>query len=230
MKSHLLFCLAGAFALSHAAYAIDDTPENRAKEADRYLEATAPKEMLAEMVNAMAVAVPDGEKEKFKELLTKHFDYAAFTKSMKEAMTRHFTVTEIAALADFYATDVGKSSMKKMGAYTAEIMPLVQTEVLKAQQKALNEQGGIPAMPPGLGALGKGSVTPGPSTGAPSAAAPGAPPAPAAPGSPANPYATPGQPGQPTQPGAPLPFPTSVPPGAGGIPSSAPQVFPATKG
>lgn len=227
MKTRLLLlCCCGALTLALPAFGIDDTPENRAKEADRYLEAAAPREMLDEMTTQMAVAVPDAEKGRFKELLTKHFNYESFTKSMKDAMVRHFTATELAALADFYSSEVGKSAMKKMGAYTAEIMPLVQTEILKAQQKAMNDQGGLAAMPPGAAPQAAGA-----SNTAPAPALPGAPAAtvPLPPGQP-----TAGQPGQPAQ-GQPQPQPQPQPfpaaPGpVGGIPSSPPEVISATKG
>jgi hypothetical protein len=237
MKTKLLLICYCCCALALPAFGIDDTPENRAKEADRYLEAAAPKEMLDEMTTQIAVAVPDAEKARFKELLTKHFNYESFTKSMKDAMVRHFTATELAALADFYSSEVGKSAMKKMGAYTAEIMPLVQTEILKAQQKAMNDQGGLAAMPPGAPA----PQAPGASTAAPAPAAPGAPAAtvPLPPGQPtAGQPAQPGvgqpQPAQPVQ-GQPQPQPQPQPfpaaPGpVGGIPTSPPEVISATKG
>jgi hypothetical protein len=230
-KTLLLLCCCGAFALP--ALAIDDTPENRAKEADRYFVAAAPKEMLDEMTTQMAVAVPDSEKEQFKKLLTKHFNYESFVKSMKDAMVRHFTATELSALADFYSSEVGKSAMKKMGGYTAEIMPVIQTEILKAQQKALNEQGGIVTMPPGTPSK-DGFPTPAPTqppvaAAPPIPAAPGAPPVPPAPGQPTAGQPAPGQ-ATPAQPGqAPRPFPAAPGP-VGGIPTTQPEVISATKG
>ncbi len=232
-KSLLLLCCCGAFALS--APAIEDTPENRAKEADRYFEAAAPKEMLDEMTTQMAVAVPDAEKAKFKELLTKHFNYEAFVKSMKDAMVRHFTATELSALADFYSSEVGKSAMKKMGGYTAEIMPVIQTEILKAQQKAMNEQGGLVTMPPGTPSKNGTPLPAQPPVAAvpaPAPAASGAPPVPPAPGQPTPGQAGHGQPlpAKPAQPGqAPRPFPAAPGP-VGGIPSTPPEVISATKG
>ena len=45
-----------------------------------------------------------------------------------ETMIKHFTVTEIEAMA-------GKSINKKMGGYLAEIMPWIWAEMLRALQK-----------------------------------------------------------------------------------------------
>ncbi|WP_206026365.1 DUF2059 domain-containing protein [Roseimicrobium sp. ORNL1] len=229
-KLLLLSCCC-AFSLALPAQTLEDTPVNRAKEADRYFEAAAPKEMLDEMTTQMAASVPDAEKAKFKELLTKHFNYGTFVKSMKEAMVRHFTATELAALADFYSSEVGKSAMKKMGAYTAEIMPLVQTEILKAQQKAMTDQGGLTALPPGAPAK---DGTPMPQAPTPTSTVPAPPSQPTA-GQPAQPgfgqpQPQPMQPGQPAQ-GQPQPQPFPAAPGpVGGIPSSLPEVISATKG
>jgi hypothetical protein len=39
------------------------------------------------------------------------------------------------ALADFYGSPVGKSAMQKFGAYMADIMPVVQAEIVKAAAK-----------------------------------------------------------------------------------------------
>lgn len=238
--THLLLC--GVLALATPLLAVEDTPENRAKEAEKFFEAASPRDLLMEMAAALATSVPDGEKQKFKEMLAKHLDYDAFTKNVKEAMARHFSVAELTALTEFYKTDAGKSAMKKMGAYTAELMPLVQTEILKAQQKALNEQGGLTALPPGA-APGKGAPMPAPGaspTPTPAASPSPAPaPAPApAPGAAPAPT-TPAQAGQPSpapapapaQPGQPAPTTPPAPGPVGGIPTtSQPQVFPATKG
>jgi hypothetical protein len=59
---------------------------------------------------------------------------------MEEAMVKHFTADELKALADFYGSPVGKSAMNKIGVYTADIMPAIQAEILKAQAEAFKAQ------------------------------------------------------------------------------------------
>ncbi len=46
-----------------------------------------------------------------------------------------YAKTDTKALADFYGSPVGKSAMQKFGAYMAELMPVIEAEVLKAQAK-----------------------------------------------------------------------------------------------
>lgn len=113
-----------------------DTPENRRVEANRYLQATPPKQMFADMAEKMSMNMPPAERQKFKETLTSALDVDALTKAMTDAMVKHFTVQELKALADFYGSPVGKSAMGKFGAYMAEVMPTIQAEMIKAQAKA----------------------------------------------------------------------------------------------
>ncbi len=66
-------------------------------------------------------------------------DIEAILKSFKETMIKTFTADELAALADFYGSPVGISATKKMGAYMAEIMPVMQAEALKAVAKTYRD-------------------------------------------------------------------------------------------
>src|SRR5689334_2239269 len=109
----LFLCLSAGPLLADPA----DTPENRRQEANRYLQATPPKQMFADMADKMAMNMPPADRQKFKETLTSALDVDALTKAMTDAMVKHFTVQELKALADFYGSPVGKSAMGKFGAY-----------------------------------------------------------------------------------------------------------------
>jgi hypothetical protein len=51
------------------------------------------------------------------------------------SLVRNLTVQELNALADFMESPHGRSAMKKMGAYTADVMPIVQQELIRAMQQ-----------------------------------------------------------------------------------------------
>lgn len=51
---------------------------------------------------------------------------------MRSAMIKNFTADELKALADFYGSAVGKSAMAKMGAYMADAMGPMMTELKRA--------------------------------------------------------------------------------------------------
>jgi hypothetical protein len=135
MQKHILFILAIVGLSSAVGFGATDTPETRRKEAERYLQATPPKQMFAEMADKMAVNVPADQRAQFKEMMSSQLDIAALTKAMTDAMVKHFTTEELKALADFYGSPVGKSAMHKFGDYMADVMPAIQSEMMKAQAK-----------------------------------------------------------------------------------------------
>ncbi len=87
------------------------------------------------MAEKMAANLPPDQREQFKKLMTSQLDIAALTKAMIDSMVKHFTTEELKALADFYGSPVGKSAMQKFGAYMADIMPVMEAEIMKAQAK-----------------------------------------------------------------------------------------------
>ena len=112
-----------------------DTPETRRKEAERYLQVSPPKALFEDMADKMAETLPADQREQFKKVMTTQIDIAALSKAMTDAMVKNFTTEELKALADFYGSPVGKSAMKKFGTYMADIMPVVQAEIMKAAAK-----------------------------------------------------------------------------------------------
>jgi len=122
-----------------AALAMEDTPENRAAQVDRYLKAIPPETMIADMTEKVAKSMPPEQGRLYVSMLTKHMDMAAFTQAERSALIKWFTADEVLAMAEFYASPAGKSIMKKMGDYTAELMPTIQTELMKAAQAAQAE-------------------------------------------------------------------------------------------
>jgi hypothetical protein len=112
-----------------------DTPETRRHEAERYLQAVPPKALFEDMSDKMATNLPADQRQQFKQMMTKDLDIAALSKAMTDAMVKHFTTEELKALGDFYGSPVGKSAMQKFGAYMADLMPIIQAEMMKAQAK-----------------------------------------------------------------------------------------------
>jgi hypothetical protein len=129
-------------ALTGSAFAGDvlsDTPENRAKVVDEYLSLVPTKDLVNDMTERLAATVPEDKREAFKSMLTKHFDLDALLAAQKQSLAKIFTVGELKAMIAYYSTPEGKSSMKKMGAYMADLMPVVQAELQKAVQATAQE-------------------------------------------------------------------------------------------
>lgn len=140
--------------LTGSAFATDvlsDTPENRAKLADEYLKEISVKDQLDDMAERVAATVPENQREAFKSMLTKHFDVDALVAAEKQSLAKIFTVGELNAMVEYQSTPEGKSSMKKMGAYLADLMPVIQAELKRAVQAAVQEaksEGQTPAVTP----------------------------------------------------------------------------------
>jgi hypothetical protein len=135
MKRKVLVLLALTFCAWSSVFSAPDTPETRRKEAERYLQVSPPKALFEDMADKMAANLPADQREQFKKLMTTQVDIAALSKAMIDAMVKNFTTEELKALADFYGSPVGKSAMQKFGAYMADIMPVVQSEIMKAAAK-----------------------------------------------------------------------------------------------
>ena len=133
----LLLALLLPFSLP--AFALDDTPQNREQQADRYLASAPPQSMMSDMAAKMAETLPEEQRDQFKALMTKHLDLGRVTAAIKAAMIKTFSADELQALADFYGSDVGKSAMAKMGTYMSEVMPATMNEVQSALVKAQGE-------------------------------------------------------------------------------------------
>ncbi|WIO74057.1 DUF2059 domain-containing protein [Porticoccaceae bacterium LTM1] len=125
-------CLLLFVFFSVSALALDDSKENRIQQAERYMATMPPEELMQDMAKNVAMNFPPDQREEFRELLLKHVNINTLSDAMKVAMVNAFTADELAALADFYAKPIAKSAMQKFGVYMAEVMPVVQAEVLRA--------------------------------------------------------------------------------------------------
>jgi hypothetical protein len=119
---------------------IPDTEENRRDQAQRYLKVTPPQDMMNDMVQNMGQNMSEAEREQFSAMMTEYVDMDSWGTIMTDAMVKHFTAQELKALADFYGSPVGKSAMSKFGAYMADVMPVIQQEMMKAYGKAMQAQ------------------------------------------------------------------------------------------
>ena len=140
MKLQVWVLVVLTFCAWFPVYCATDTPETRRHEAERYLQATPPKALFEDMADKMATNLPADQRQQFKQMMTKELDIAALNKAMTDAMVKHFTTEELKALADFYGSPVGKSALQKFGAYMADLMPIIQAEMIKAQAKLNQSQ------------------------------------------------------------------------------------------
>lgn len=126
------------FALTTFAFALEDNVVNRQTQANRYLEANPPKAMAQALADQTATILPEAERKPYLEMLTKYLDISVINQAMHSALVKHFTADELEVLANFYSNPEAKTALVKMDVYMAEVLPALQAEMLKAQQKAFN--------------------------------------------------------------------------------------------
>lgn len=135
-----------AVPLSQAGHAtegsVTDTAENRTRIAKQYLEVFSPDELLNDSARRLAATLPENQRKSFMDTMTKNFDRDLLKKTMLDALARHFTAQELQAMVNFYSSPEGKSSMKKFGAYMAEVMPIISREASKAAEKTRQQTDG----------------------------------------------------------------------------------------
>ncbi len=119
-------------ALSSPTFAIEDTPENRLAQVERYLKAVPPKKTFEELSNTVSKNFRPAERIEFLSLTRDFVDVDVITDAMVASMIKHFTADELAALADLYESPAGQSAMSKMGLYLAEVMPVIEAEIMRA--------------------------------------------------------------------------------------------------
>ncbi len=136
-----LLCLGLLASFAGPAFAMDDTPQNRAQEAARYMEAVPPEGAATDMAKSIAQSLPEQQQQAFLAAMQKNMNAAGIKTAAQAGLVKVFTADELKALADFYGAPLAKSAMGKMGAYLTEVMPAVEKEVDAATEKAEKETG-----------------------------------------------------------------------------------------
>jgi hypothetical protein len=112
-----------------------DTPDNRRRAAERYLQVVTPEDLMRDTAEKVATNLPETKRKRFLDTMTKRLDFETINEVMIRSMVNRFTVREIDALANFNGSPEGKSVMKKFGLFMADVAPTIQAETTKALAK-----------------------------------------------------------------------------------------------
>ncbi|MCK5728474.1 MAG: DUF2059 domain-containing protein [Methylococcales bacterium] len=119
------------------------TPEEKmaakTKAIERYLEVVPTKVMMDDMALKLAKTIPEKEQAEFIDFMTKKFNMKLLEAAMKKSMQKRFTLPEIEYLIATSSSPEGKSVMKKMGDYMADIMPVIEAEVIRMLKEKKKE-------------------------------------------------------------------------------------------
>ena len=113
-----------------------DNAANRRVAALEYFRLVPMKQMIEETTQMIAQRLPVGKRKKFVTAMRTKFRVGRLRKAAIKSFVSRFTVSEINALAAFMRKPEGRSVMKKMKYYTADIMPVLQMELRRSMQAA----------------------------------------------------------------------------------------------
>jgi hypothetical protein len=136
---HVRDILAAADVPAAGQPAAEDTPEARREAALRYLEVNPLSDLMADMATKVAATLPEEARAPFVQAMTEELDLQPLQDAMVESLAKRMTLAEIHALHAFYASAEGKSVMKKLSDYMADVMPIIQEEVGRALGRAMEK-------------------------------------------------------------------------------------------
>jgi len=116
--------------------ALDDTQENRLAQAERYLHACPPEKVLLDHLESKARSLPERSREKLRKAYVDHIDWDAITKITRESLIKHFTADELRAFVDSDGVVVPSSEKHRQEAYSADVVPRIERELLKGLERA----------------------------------------------------------------------------------------------
>ena len=86
---------------------------------------------MDELTSQLAMQAPAEAREEMKKMMFDGLDFKRLRDVSVELMVKHFSAGEIDSLTNFYSSAEGRSVMQKMPTYTAELMPVIQQEVMR---------------------------------------------------------------------------------------------------
>jgi hypothetical protein len=109
-----------------------DSEQERVAAARRYIEVAQMAKITDDTVNELAKGFSGEQREKFVAFMHNAVRPEVLEQAAMASLVKVFTAEELNALADFFGSPLGRSAMDKFGLYMADIMPVIQQEMLRA--------------------------------------------------------------------------------------------------
>lgn len=141
LKKLLYIALLMAMPGTALAAEIPDTQGNRLALARQYFDLIPMKGMVTDIVKESAKNLPSKEQASLLVEVTKMFRMDVLESVAIASLARHLTVKELQAFIDFYRLPEGQSAMKKMPLYMADVMPTLQSEMMRIDAELRRQSG-----------------------------------------------------------------------------------------
>ncbi len=139
MKKLILFIILSALSIAIVADAQEPCSKEKSEAITEYLRVNSIDDLMDQMLVEIQKRIPPENRELFATIWKSAFDVKELKEKISNSMCKFFTIEEIQALTKFYSSPEGKSVMKKIPQYMAELMPYLQVINQRAMQKAMEE-------------------------------------------------------------------------------------------
>ena len=135
----ILFTMLVVAGTTTSIAATEDTPEARAKLVDEYFTYMPMSKMMDEMVQEVSKQIPEPRRAQFIDTLTKNMRFEVIEAAARESIAKHLTVTELEVFVAFIKKPEARSAMDKMKYYMADLLPVIQEELIRASRQAAQD-------------------------------------------------------------------------------------------
>jgi len=132
----VLLCLVLSLFLANPGFAVaeQDASGTKAQLIDEYFSHIPMKRMLDEMALELSKQLPPARRQMFVDTMGNRVRVDVLEQAARESLARHLSVAELRLFVEFIKRPEARSAMDKMKYYMADLMPIVQQEIIRAMQ------------------------------------------------------------------------------------------------
>lgn len=122
--------------LANPSFAVTepDASSTKAQLIDEYFSYIPMKRMLDEMALELSKQLPPARRQVFVDTMANRVRVEVLEQAARESLARHLSVAELRLFVEFIKRPEARSAMDKMKYYMADLMPVVQQEMIRAMQ------------------------------------------------------------------------------------------------
>jgi hypothetical protein len=117
-----------------------DASEAKARLIDEYFSYIPMKRIVDETTLEIAKQVPAEKRQLFIDAMTQRVRVEVLEQAARQSLAKHLSVSELRMFVEFIKRPEARSAMEKMKYYMADLMPVVQQEMVRAIQAAPSQQ------------------------------------------------------------------------------------------
>jgi len=135
-------CLALSFLLVSPGHAATepDTAATKAQLIDEYFSYIPMRRIVEEMAQELSKQVPAEKRQLFVDTITRRMRVEVLEQAARASLAKHLSVSELRLFVEFIKRPEARSAMDKMKYYMADLMPVMQQEMIRAMQIPPAEQ------------------------------------------------------------------------------------------